>query len=81
MMSEFNFGKTRYNLKKIIDEKGIPLKQIAKEVNIPYYMVEKYYVNSIQRIDLKIMTKLCFYLDVDYGDIFTYIPPVKKEEK
>ena len=81
MINNLNYGKAQYNLKKIIDEKGISLRQIAKEINIPYNMIEKYYADNIQRIDLKIMTRLCFYLDVDYGDIFSYTPPVEKEAK
>ena len=80
MMNEFDFGKTQYHLKKIMKEKGVTLKQMSKDLGISNIVLERYYADSIQRFDLKIMTKICYYLDVDYSDIFTYIPPVEDEE-
>lgn len=79
MMDEFDFGKTEYHLKEIMDEKGISLKQLAHDIGVSYGTIEKYYSNSVKRFDVKNMTKICYYLNVDYGDIFTYVPPVDDE--
>ena len=81
MVNEFDFGSTQYHLKEIIDNRGISIKQMARELNMQYGMLKRYCSDDIKRFDVEVITKICFYLDIDYRDIFTYVPPIEDEEE
>ena len=58
------------NLKKITEQKGITLKQLAKATKISINTLKKYYQNTIVKIDFKTLDKLCRYFNCSTDDIF-----------
>ncbi len=55
--------------------KGISKNQICKDLDIPRPNFNKYCRNEFQRLDVGLLCKLCFYLDVDISELVIYIPP------
>lgn len=55
--------------------KGISKNQICKDLDIPRPNFNKYCHNEFQRLDVGLLCKLCFYLDVDISELVIYTPP------
>lgn len=55
--------------------KGISKNQICKDLDIPRSNFNKYCRNEFQRLDVGLLCKLCFYLDVDISELVIYTPP------
>lgn len=69
------YGTIVFNIDEILRERGISKNQICKDLDIPRTNFNRYCRNDFQRIDAGLICKLCCYLDVEVGDILTYMPP------
>lgn len=68
------------NLKDIMVSRELNISQVAREVGIATNTVRSYYRNQMVRIDIDIAKKICDYLQVKFGELFTY-DPLPKETK
>ena len=62
------------NLKKFMESRDLTITQVAEEVGIAKNTVRSYYRNQMIRIDIDIAKKFCDYLQVCFGELFTYNP-------
>jgi putative transcriptional regulator len=60
------------NLKKILDERQLSIRQVAKDINHRHESVRQLYNDELERYPRELLTKLCEYLKVTPGDILTY---------
>ncbi|MBQ7887962.1 MAG: helix-turn-helix transcriptional regulator [Clostridia bacterium] len=70
-----NFGTIELRINEILREKHISKNRICKEMDIPRANFNRYCRNDFQRIDANLICKLCFYLEVDVGDLIVYKRP------
>ena len=68
-------GSLELRIEEVLKEKGISKNQICKDMDIPRPNFNRYCKNRFQRIDANLICKLCFYLDVDVGDLIVYKRP------
>lgn len=73
-----DFGIIVLRIEEILREKGISKNQICKELDLPRGNFNRYCRNDFQRIDANLICKLCYYLDVDVGDLIVYKRPENK---
>ena len=73
-----NFGAMELRINEILREKHISKNKICKEMVIPRANFNRYCRNDFQRIDANLICKLCFYLEVDVGDLIVYKRPESK---
>lgn len=73
-----NFGAIELRINEILREKHISKNKICKEMDIPRANFNRYCRNDFQRIDANLICKLCFYLEVDVGDLIVYKRPENK---
>jgi putative transcriptional regulator len=57
-------------LKKFMDEKGLNIAQLSKEVEVTENAIRGYSKNSFSRIDCQVAIKLCSYFQVEVGEMF-----------
>lgn len=69
------YGQLRLNIEKILRERGISKNQICKELDIPRSNFNRYCRGDVQRIDVGLVCKLCWYLNVNVGEIIEYERP------
>lgn len=69
------YGQLRLNIEKILRERGISKNQICKELDIPRSNFNRYCRGDVQRIDVGLVCKLCWYLNVSVGEIIEYERP------
>ena len=70
-----DYGKLEFNIDKILKKKGISKNRICKDLDIPRSNFNKYCRSDFQRIDANLVCKLCYYLDIDIGDLISYKAP------
>ena len=70
-----NYGTLSLNINTILKEKDISKNQICKDLDIPRTNFNKYCRNEFQRLDVGLICKLCYYLNVEIDELITYNPP------
>lgn len=54
------YGKINLKLKEYMDERKITRNALAKRVNTRFEVIDKWYNNRIENIDLDILARICF---------------------
>ena len=72
-----DYGKIVFDLKTIMDKKGITVSKIVKTPGLHHKVIKRYYEGSAERYDKDVLSKLCFVLDCNLEDIMHYEKPKK----
>lgn len=67
-----DYGDIIFDIKTIMDEKGITVSQIVKKTGLHHRVVRRYYEGNITRYDKDVLAKLCFVIGCDLNDIIHY---------
>ena len=70
-----SYGSLHLRINELLKEKGISKNQICKDLDIPRSNFNKYCRDDFQRLDTKLVCKLCFYLDINISDLIEYEKP------
>lgn len=70
-----DYGKLHLRINELLEERGISKNQICKDLDIPRTNFNKYYRDGVSRYDLRMICKLCYYLNVDVGELIEYRRP------
>lgn len=70
-----SYGSLHLRINEILKEKRISKNQICKDLDIPRSNFNKYCRDEFQRLDTKLICKLCFYLDINIYDLIEYKKP------
>jgi putative transcriptional regulator len=57
------------NLKKILDEKGLSIRQVARDIDYRFDSVRQLYNNENKVYPRELLSKLCTYLNVTPGEL------------
>lgn len=70
-----NYGKVEIKLSSIMDRRNISIYQMTQLTGLKYSTIKSYYTNSpISRVDLDVISKLCYVLNCRIEDILEYCP-------
>lgn len=61
-------------LKKIVDERGLSIREVARGSGINFEIVRRVYNDTMERYPRDVLDKLCEYLAVSIQDILEYTP-------
>ncbi len=61
-------------LSEIMGRKRIKISELARDIDISYPAAHRLYHDNLLTIDLKILNKLCNYLECTPNDIFKFTP-------
>ena len=67
-----NYGNLYLRINDILKAKGISKNQICKDLDIPRANFNRYCRDDFQRIDAVLICKLCWYLNVEAGELIKY---------
>ena len=59
-----DYGKIRFTIKEVMDLKNINRNQLSKLVDVRFEVANKWYNGNIERLDIDVLTKICYALDV-----------------
>lgn len=71
------FGTVKINLRKLIEQKGISKNKLSQRAEMQRTQLNNYCNNSITRLDIDVLARLCTVLDCEIGDLLEFIPPEK----
>ena len=70
-----DYGTLSLRIDDILREKGISKNQICKDLDIPRTNFNRYCRDEFQRLDAGLICKLCWYLNVEVGELIVYRRP------
>lgn len=79
LTNEEEFGKIIIKVKDLLEDRKISKTKLSFKAEIQRSQVIKYCNQSITRIDIAVLARLCHALNCKIEDILEYIPPEKIE--
>lgn len=67
-----DYGKISFHIKEIMDEKNLTRSALARLADVRFEVADKWYNGNIERMDVDVLTRICFVLDCDISDLMTY---------
>ncbi|MFR7990054.1 MAG: helix-turn-helix domain-containing protein [Anaerovoracaceae bacterium] len=72
-MKDIDYGHVEIKLKEIMESQDISINKLACRAEMQRTQLKKYINNNVQRVDLAILSRLCYCLDCDLNDILVYV--------
>ncbi len=70
-----DYGSLHLRINEILQEKEISKNKICKDLDIPRTNFNRYCRDDFQRLDMGLICKLCWYLQIDVGELIEYVRP------
>lgn len=75
-MDDKAFGNVKIRLEEAIQASGMSKNYVMNRAYMQRTQLNTYCRGDIQRVDLAILSRLCYALDCSISDILEYVPPV-----
>lgn len=66
------YGKIIIDLKSVMDKKKITRNALAKITNTRFEVIDKWYKNRVEKLDLDVLARICYVLECTPSDIIKY---------
>jgi len=66
------YGKVNIRLKEIMDAKGIKRHTLARAIDTRFEVIDKWYNNKVENLDMDILARLCFVLECAPHELLIY---------
>lgn len=67
-----DYGRIEIRLKDIMESKNITRNYLAKASNTRFEVINKWYNNQVEKMDLDVLARICYVLDCSPNDIIKY---------
>lgn len=75
-----NYGHIKIKLDELIKEQNISISKLAFRAEMQRTQLKSYIKGDIQRLDIDILSRLCYALDCSLDDILEYVPSPDKAD-
>ena len=79
-MNDLEFGTVRLHLEELMKKRNISINKLSFRAEMQRTQLKKYCRNEVQRLDIAVLSRLCYALDCDLSDLLEYIPPEKSNK-
>ncbi len=66
------YGKISLHLQEILLQKNIKRNRLANITNTSYDVINKWYNNRVEKMDLDVLARICYVLECTPADILHY---------
>lgn len=66
------YSRISLNLKEIMDEKNITRNYLTRVSKTRFEVINKWYNNDVEKMDLDILARICYVLECTPADIIKY---------
>lgn len=66
------YGEIKLRLGELMDRQGIKRGQLAKLIDVRFEVADKWYRGEVEKMDLDILSRICFVLECQPGDLLEY---------
>lgn len=77
ILSVKDYGKANLKLRAVMDAQGISRNFLARSINARFEVIDKWYSNEVEKLDLDILARICFVLHCKIEDVLEYQLPNK----
>lgn len=74
-MNDLEFGTIKIHLTELMQEQNISINKLSFRAEMQRTQLKKYCKNEVQRLDISVLSRLCYALKCDLHDLIEYIPP------
>ncbi len=67
-----DYGKIDICLKQLLDERGLTRYYLVRTTNTRFEVIDKWYSNKVERLDLDVLARICYVLNCFPSDIIKY---------
>lgn len=75
------WGEVCLKLDEFLKKNNISRSSLSRNGQIHYKQLLKYCNNDMQKVDLKLLARICKTINCEIGDIIEYLPPVEVNNK
>ena len=72
------YGTVKINLARLIEEKGISKNKLSQRAEMQRTQLNHYCNNTITRLDIDVLARLCTVLECQIGDLLEFVPAEEK---
>ncbi|MCI9292655.1 MAG: helix-turn-helix transcriptional regulator [Erysipelotrichaceae bacterium] len=76
-MEDLEYGTIKIHLDELMKERNISLNKLSFRAEMQRTQLRKYRDNTVQRLDVAVLARLCFALNCNLNDLIEYVPPQK----
>ena len=77
-MKDLEFGTIRLHLDELMKDRNISISKLSYRAEMQRTQLKKYCRNEVQRLDIAVLSRLCYALDCDLHDLLEYILRTQK---
>ncbi len=77
-MVNVEYGIVKLKLRQLMEQQNISINKLAFRAEMQRTQLKAYMSEEIQRVDLSVLSRLCYALECDLSDLIEYVPPKKK---
>ena len=68
------YGRINIRLRELMDSRHTTRNYLANASNTRFEVINKWYQNQVEKMDLDILARICYVLDCTPADIIEYTP-------
>lgn len=69
------YGSVKVKLAEVLNSRGITRNRLKTLTGIKYEVIDRYYQNLVERVDLDFIAKVCYVLNCKVEDLLEYSSP------
>lgn len=73
-----DYGTIQLRLKEVMDERGLTRNHLARLIGVRFEVVDKWYRNRLEKVDLDMLARICCVLNCSVSDILYYDPTIRR---
>lgn len=73
------YGTIKINLQEILAKSGLSKNKLSQRAEMQRTQLNHYCNNTISRLDIDVLARLCTVLHCEIGELLEFVPPEGKE--
>ncbi len=69
------YGTIKIKLNELIEKEGISKNKLSHKAEMQRSQINHYCNNSISRLDIDVLARICTVLNCEIGDLLEFVPP------
>ena len=67
-----DYGKINLKLDELLEKRKITRNYLARTTNTRFEVIDKWYKNNVEKMDLDVLARICYVLDCCVADIIEF---------
>ena len=74
------YGTIKINLAQLIEKSGMSKNKLSHRAEMQRTQINHYCNNTVTRLDVDVLARLCTVLECKIGDLLEFVPPAADEK-